>query len=186
MNSNVSGQVNAFPAWRTLRPSNRPLSITNFERVRLMHGIAISDQTKFVVGKSFSFLSPEDKGEVELVAISPSELGYALALRKAKPPKKSVSQYRYQFTLREFFYLAEKNGLSLCTGDICPQISLLCASLSKLEIFAIAMNPVLNSQGDPCLLCIEHNEHGRVLRTYIGQLDKIKHDTTRFIFVRRK
>jgi hypothetical protein len=186
MNSNDLGQANAFPIWRILRPSNRPLSITGFERVRLIHGIAISNQTKIVVGRSFSFPSSEDKGEIELVAIYPSELGYELALRNAEPSEESVSQYGHQFTLREFFSLAEKNGLSLCAGDICPQISLLCASLSKLEIFAIAMNPILNLQGDPCLLCIEHNEHGRVLRTYIGQLDKIKHDTTRFIFVRRK
>jgi hypothetical protein len=108
------------------------------------------------------------KAEVELLAVSPAELGFQGETA----------------TLRDIYAHAQRLGLRLSPAEVAPLLRLQYFDQPIGEFLLIAMAPIRTWAGEPVILTVANGGAGLILIGQDGQEDLEVPVKSRFIFVR--
>jgi uncharacterized protein YjiS (DUF1127 family) len=108
------------------------------------------------------------KTEVELLAVSPAELGFQGETA----------------TLRDIYAHAQRLGLRLSPAEVAPQLRLQYFDQPIGEFLLIAMEPIRTWAGEPVILTVANGGAGLILIGQDGRDDLEVPVTSRFVFVR--
>lgn len=156
----------AFSTWKTVTVGN--LGNAKTARKRLENGgIKISrwggdilDRTTF----------EDTEATLDLVRVSVKELGL-----------------KDGATTAEIYAAAERHGLSLCPAEVAPKLWLQYPDLlPRGEWSLVAMEAIVDSDGDRSVFDLEHSDDGRWLLAISGRPDLRWYDISRWVFVRSK
>jgi len=109
----------------------------------------LEDLANEIIGRP-AFAVSRTKSEVDLVALSVSELGIG---------KQGAS-------LNEIYARAKSLGFALCPPEVAPQLRLQYLEQPPGEVLHIAMEPIAKYDGDLVSLALENGEWGFVLFGY--------------------
>ena len=126
--------------------------------------IKIGDAANEIMGRP-AFRYVTSKTEVQLILVSASELGVDT-----------------EFNLSDVYRLAKRFGLTLCPGDVGPQLRLDYRDQPVGEVLDIAMEPVATYSGDPTILSLINFGQGLALIGSDGRSDVTLARTKRFVF----
>ena len=108
------------------------------------------------------------KTEVELLAVSPAELGFQGETA----------------TLRDIYAHAQRLGLRLSPAEVAPQLRLQYFDQPIGEFLLVAMEPIRTWAGEPVILTVANGGAGLILIGQDGRDDLEIPVTSRFVFVR--
>jgi hypothetical protein len=130
-------------------------------------GCGIGDQAEEILARP-AFTVSATKTDVELVAVSAAELGFATATA----------------SLADIFARAQQLGFGLAAAEIAPQLRLQYFDQPIGEFFLIGMKPIKTWEGEPVILNVANGGAGLVLIGQDGSADAEITVASRFLFVR--
>ncbi|MBU0648581.1 hypothetical protein KJ969_00520 [Patescibacteria group bacterium] len=164
----VPADPSEFPVFKTIKLGTGPK--TGDELFAALKGASceVSEFATDMLGKN-GFAVASEQTEVELVVASVGELGF---------PKGA--------TRREIYERAKELGLELCPPEVGPQLRLQYPDQPNGEWLLIAMEPIADSDGDPSVFRVGHDDGGRWLYGGYGDPGRRWGAGSRWVFVRRK
>jgi hypothetical protein len=152
-----------FNAWRTVTLGIHK-GVGAYRNALEEAKIKIGDAANEILGRpAFPYVT--SKTEVQLALVSASELGVDS-----------------ESNLSDIYRLAKRFGLTLCPGEVGPQLRLDYRDQPVGEVLDIAMEPVATYYGDPTILSLMNFGQGLALVGGDGRSDFIVTQTKRFIF----
>jgi hypothetical protein len=152
-----------FNAWRTVTLGIHK-GVGAYRNALDEAKIKIGDAANEILGRpAFPYVT--SKTEVQLALVSASELGVDS-----------------ESNLSDIYRLAKGFGLTLCPGEVGPQLRLDYRDQPVGEVLDIAMEPVATYYGDPTILSLMNFGQGLALVGGDGRSDFIVTQTKRFIF----
>jgi hypothetical protein len=152
-----------FHAWRTVTLGIHK-GVDAYRNALDAAKIKIGDAADEILGRpAFPYVT--SKTEVQLALVSAPELGVDI-----------------QSKLSDIYRLAKRFGLTLCPGEVGPQLRLDYRDQPVGEVIDIAMEPVATYYGDPTILSLMNFGQGLALIGGDGRSDVIVTRTKRFIF----
>jgi uncharacterized protein YjiS (DUF1127 family) len=155
-----------IPVWKTI-------AIGTFKDLFALHramaavGCSVGKSADEILARPAFTLSGK-KAEVELLAVSPAELGFQGETA----------------TLRDIYAHAQRLGLRLSPAEVAPQLRLQYFDQPIGEFLVVAMDPIRTWAGKPVILTVANGGAGLILIGQDGQDDLEVPVTSRFIFVR--
>ena len=136
--------------WKTIKLGTGLKTAEEFRRVLRDGEFRLSDWASDILGKP-AFKTADEETEVDLVKVTVVELGF----------KKGA--WRNQIYER-----ARDLGLELCPPEVGPQLRLQYQDQPKGEWILVAMEPIVDSDGDPKLFGVGRYGSGLWLGSYWG------------------
>jgi hypothetical protein len=130
-------------------------------------GCGVGNSADEIIGRPTFTLSGK-KTEVELVAVSPAELGFTGETA----------------TLRNVYARAQLLGLLLAPAEVAPQLRLQYLDQPIGEFLIMAMEPIRTWAGEPVILTVANGGAGLILIGQDGQEGLDLPVGSRFVFVR--
>ena len=127
-----------FKTWKTIKLGTGLKTADDFREVLKDNGFKVSGWANDILGKS-AFTVATEGIEVDLVKVTVVELGF-----------KKGAQRRNQIYER-----ARDLGLELCPPEVGPQLRLQYQDQPNGEWILVAMEPIVDSVGDPGLFHVE-------------------------------
>lgn len=129
----------------------------------------IGDWGNDILGKPAFTVSPEEVG-TDLVMVSNADLGFKDGAK-----------------LEDTYARALELGLELCPNEVGPQLRLQYINQPNGEWLLVAMESIVDSNGNRELFSVKRNGNGKqYLNGYGGNPDNVWDADMRFVFCRRK
>jgi len=159
--------ADAVPVWKTIQVGTfaNAFAIRNALDAA---GCAVGDSAEQILARP-AFSLGATKMDVELVAVSAAELGFA---SDTAP-------------LSDIYARAQQLGFGLAPAEVAPQLRLQYFD-QPLGEFVVGMEPILTWQGEPVILTVANGGAGLLLMGRDGHPDAQIPVTSRFIFMRSK
>jgi uncharacterized protein YjiS (DUF1127 family) len=155
-----------IPVWKTIAIG----TFTDLFALRsamVAVGCSVGNSADEILARPAFTLSGK-KTEVELLAVSPAELGFQGETA----------------TLWDIYAHAQRLGLRLSPAEVAPQLRLQYFDQPIGEFLLIAMEPIRTWAGEPVILTVANGGAGLILIGQDGQDDLEVPVTSRFVFVR--
>jgi uncharacterized protein YjiS (DUF1127 family) len=155
-----------IPVWKTIAIG----TFTDLFALRsamVAVGCSVGNSADEILARPAFTLSGK-KTEVELLAVSPAELGFQGETA----------------TLWDIYAHAQRLGLRLSPAEVAPQLRLQYFDQPIGEFLLIAMAPIRTWAGEPVILTVANGGAGLILIGQDGQDDLEVPVTSRFVFVR--
>jgi uncharacterized protein YjiS (DUF1127 family) len=155
-----------IPVWKTIAIG----TITDLfalRRAMVAVGCSVGNSADEILARPAFTLSGK-KTEVELLAVSPAELGFRGETA----------------TLRDIYAHAQRLGLRLSPAEVAPQLRLQYFDQPIGEFLIIAMEAIRTWAGEPVILTVANGGAGLILIGQNGRDDLEVPVTSRFVFVR--
>jgi len=152
----------SFKSWKKIK-------LGNFKNVKTLKdaitniGFQISKYANDIMDKPTFHLSLYEK-EINLARVTVAELGF-------------IGSARYDAIcdrIRDF-------GYELCPAEVGPQLCLQYPDQPLNEWLAVAMIPIEDSRGDPCIFGVSHDGDGRWLRGSLSSSGRFWHLGASFV-----
>ncbi|OSJ09383.1 hypothetical protein BST63_35445 [Bradyrhizobium canariense] len=154
------------PLWKTIAVGTfRDLAALRSAMGAL--GCGVGSSAEEIIGRPGFSLSAR-KAEVELVVVSPAELGFEGETA----------------TLQNIYARAQSLGLRLAPAEVAPQLRLQYPDQPIGEFLIMAMEPIRTWAGEPVILTVANGGAGLILIGQDGQDGLDLPVTSRFVFVR--
>lgn len=162
------GDGSQFQTWRTVKLGTHG-TVEELKNAITSAGHNISDWSKDILGKPAFTLAGEES-ELELVKVTARELGFSKGA-----------------TRKDIYNRAIEQGLMICPAEVGPQLRLQYADQPIGEWVIIAMEPIIDSGGDPGMFSVRRDGDGESwLNTYCGNPGSVWGADSVFVFGRRK
>jgi uncharacterized protein YjiS (DUF1127 family) len=155
-----------IPVWKTIAIGTFT-DLFALRRAMVAVGCGMPNLADEIIARPAFTLSGK-KAEVELLAVSPAELGFQGETA----------------TLRDIYAHAQRLGLRLSPAEVAPQLRLQYFDQPIGEFLLIAMEPIKTWAGKPVILTVANGGAGLILIGQDGQDDLEVPVTSRFVFVR--
>jgi uncharacterized protein YjiS (DUF1127 family) len=155
-----------IPVWKTIAIGTFT-DLVALRRAMVAVGCSVGKSADEILARPAFTLSGK-KTEVELLAVSPAELGFQGETA----------------TLRDIYAHAQRLGLRLSPAEVAPQLRLQYFDQPIGEFLLIAMAPIRTWAGEPVILTVANGGAGLILIGQDGQDDLEVPVTSRFVFVR--
>jgi len=132
-----------FLTWKIINIGTGFKNADNFREAIKTEGHDISDWANDIIGKPAFSVSADEKKEIELVRVTVAEFGF-----------------KNGATLENIYARANELGLDLCPNEVGPQLRLQYKDQPKGERIRIAMDPIKDSDGDPCVFHVVRSDGG--------------------------
>lgn len=163
---NTSERV--WETWQTIRVGTLK-TVDDIRTALKSNGCIINDWANDILGRP-AFTVSETEQDVELVNVSPAELG--LKGKGGFVDRRDVVEQALKF------------GLELCIVEDGPQAALQVGGQLKNEELVIGMLSIRTSYGYRCVFCVTRNDTGELYLYATNRSDWSVN--TRFVFRRRK
>jgi hypothetical protein len=160
LSANLHAQIKV---WRTVKVGINK-NADEFRGALKEDDFKISDLANDILSKP-AFTVASAKGEIQLVNVSVADLGF----------KKGA-------TYKDICAKAKELGLELCPNEVGPLLRLQYKDQPKGEYLLIAMEPIIDSDGDPNIFDVERSSGGLWLGNNNGGSDYFWDADDRFIF----
>lgn len=154
-----------FPTWKTIKLGTQK-SVKDLTKALTDDGFRISDWAGDILKK---ITLADAETEIELVLVSVADLGFSKATR------------------RDAIYdRAKEFGLDLVPTEVGPQLRLQYTDQPLNEWMVMAMEPIMDSDGDQHVFRVAHDDDGRWLYSGNGDPASVWDPDDRWVFARRK
>lgn len=157
-----------LPTWRTIKFNMDLKTAVDFQVTLKKEGYRITDNCIDILGKT-AFTACLEHKEVDLVITSAAELGFANGA-----------------TRKEIYDRARKQGLGLCANEVGPQLRFLYKDQPKGEWILIAMEPIADSDAQPRIFFLEHDDDALWLDSGDGNPVRFWDADDRWVFLRHE
>ena len=154
-----------FPVWKTIQIGRYKTS-AEIRKALEDGGFKMSDWAKQILEKTPLSGNPS---EINLVRMTVADLGF-----------------ESNATTEEIYARANELGLDLCPAEVGPQLRLQYPGQPKSEWLKVAMEPILDSDGDLDIFGLEYGGDGRWLEAVDGRPGSGWNPGGPFLFVPRK
>jgi len=155
-----------FDIWKTIKLGTGLKTAGDFRRVLRDDGFNLSKWAFDILGKPAFTVAPKET-EVDLIKVTVGELGF----------KKGARQ-------DQIYKRAKELGLELCLSEVGPQLRLQYKDQPNGEWILVAMEPILDSDGDLGAFNVEHNGSGLWLSSDFGNSYDFWRADIRWVFCR--
>jgi uncharacterized protein YjiS (DUF1127 family) len=155
-----------IPVWKTIAIGTFT-DLVALRSAMVAAGCSVGKSADEILARPAFTLSGK-KTEIELLAVSPAELGFQGETA----------------TLRDIYAHAQRLGLRLSPAEVAPQLRLQYFDQPIGEFLLIAMAPIKTWAGEPVILTVANGGAGLILIGQDGQDDLEVPVTSRFVFVR--
>jgi len=139
-----------FNVWKTIKLGTGLKTAEEFRRVLRDGEFRLSDWASDILGKP-AFKAADEETEVDLVKVTVVELGFKKGARR-----------------NQIYERARDLGLELCPPEVGPQLRLQYQDQPNGEWILVAMEPIVDSDGDPRLFLVERSDSGLWLSSFWG------------------
>jgi len=139
-----------FNVWKTIKLGTGLKTAEEFRRVLRDGEFRLSDWASDILGKP-AFKAADEETEVDLVKVTVAELGFKKGARR-----------------NQIYERARDLGLELCPPEVGPQLRLQYQDQPNGEWILVAMEPIVDSDGDPRLFIVERIGSELWLSSYWG------------------
>jgi len=139
-----------FKTWKTIKLGTGLKTAEEFRRVLRDGEFRLSDWASDILGKP-AFKAADEETEVDLVKVTVAELGFKKGARR-----------------NQIYERARDLGLELCPPEVGPQLRLQYQDQPNGEWILVAMEPIVDSDGDPRLFLVERSDSGLWLSSFWG------------------
>ncbi|MFZ2303694.1 MAG: hypothetical protein WAV98_02820 [Minisyncoccia bacterium] len=158
-----------FEVWKTIRLGTSLKTADDFRAAIKIAGMYIGDWGNDILSKPV-FTASTEETEIDLVVVSNADLGF-----------------RDGAELKDTYARALELGLDLCPNEVGPQLRLQYTDQPIGEWLLIAMEPIVDSDGNRILFHVERRDGGsQYLYGSHGDPVNVWHADARFVFRRRK
>lgn len=154
------------PAWKTIRLGIHKHADEYREAIKTAGG-RISDWADDILGKS-AFTVIGQPTDIDLVIVTVAELGYEKGATRA-----------------DIYKRAAEFGLEPCPAEVGPALREQYMDQPKGEWLLIAMEPILDSDGDPSIFAVGRDAHDLCLYSDYGRPGSLWSPVYRWVFVRK-
>lgn len=158
----------AFPIWKTIALGTGLKTADEFRGALNSNGFRIDGWGNDILGRP-AFKASKTEIQVDLVNVSVAELGFKDGATRA-----------------DIYKQALELGLELCPNEVGPQLRLQYKDQPKGEWLLIAMEPIIDSDGDLVVFYVGHNDYVPWLNGNNGNPDNFWRCNSRWVFARRK
>jgi len=134
--------------WKTIKLGTDFRTADDFRKALKGNGFNIGDWANDILGKP-AFMVATEETEVDLVKVTVAELGFKKGARR-----------------NQIYERARDLGLELCPPEVGPQLRLQYQDQPNGEWILVAMEPIVDSVGDPELFSVERDDSGLWLYSY--------------------
>lgn len=161
--------IQNFKIWKTIKLGTGLKTAAGFRKALKKADCYIGDWGNNILGEP-AFTAAGEEKDVELVVVSVTQLGY-----------KDCA------TRKDIYDRAKELGLDRCPAEVGPQLRLQYNDQRKGEWLLIAMEPIVDSNGDPDIFAVGcSSESERCLYARNGCPDFVWNATLPWVFMRRK
>ena len=160
--------ANKFPIWKVVKLGIGLKTADDFRRAFKEACCKIGESADDIIGRA-DFIVSKSKKEVDLVIVSPADLGF-----------------RYNASRSNIYKRALELGLELCPSELGPQLCLQTKNHPHGEYFNIAMMPIIGSNNIPRAFGVERNGKTFSLHGNNGNPETTWTIASKWIFVRRR
>lgn len=157
-----------FKTWKTIKLGTGLKTAEDFRYALRDGGFELNDQASGMLGKPI-FTAATEESEMDLIKVTVAELGF-----------KEGARYD------QIYERAKELGLELCPPEVGPQLRLQYQRQDREygERILIAMEPIIDSDGDPRLFLVESDRNGLKLNSLWGYPGSYWSDNHQFVFCR--
>jgi len=152
--------------WKTIKLGTGLKTADDFRRALKDDGFNISDWASDILGKP-AFKAADEDTEVDLVKVTVAELGFKNGARH-----------------NQIYERAKELGLGLCPPEVGPQLRLQYQDQPNGEWILVAMEPIVASDGSPCVFGVGRGGSGLWLDSDWGNPDGFWYPDDRWVFCR--
>ena len=152
--------------WKTIKLGTGLKTADDFRRALKDDGFNISDWASDILGKP-AFKAADEDTEVDLVKVTVAELGFKNGARH-----------------NQIYERAKELGLGLCPPEVGPQLRLQYQDQPNGEWILVAMEPIVDSDGNPKLFVVGHDDSGLWLDSRWGSPNCFWGAGRRWVFCR--
>ena len=131
-----------FKTWKIIKLGTGLKTAEEFRRVLRDGEFRLSDWASDILGKP-AFKAADEETEVDLVKVTVAELGFKKGARR-----------------NQIYERARDLGLELCPPEVGPQLRLQYQDQPNGEWILVAMEPIVDSDGDPRLFDVGRDASG--------------------------
>ena len=153
-----------FKTWKTIKLGTGLKTADDFRKTLKDNGFNISDSASDILRKP-AFTAAVEETEIDLVKVTVGELGFKKGARRD-----------------QIYERAKELGLELCPLEVGPQLRLQYQDQPNGEWILAAMEPIVDSGGDPGLFIVERDGSGRWLDGYWGRPDRFWFPGDQWVF----
>lgn len=125
-----------FKIWKTIKLGTGFKTVKDFGRALRDGGFKLNARASHILEKSV-FTAAAEESEVDLVKVTLDELGFKNGARWDQIHER-----------------AKELGFKLCSPEVGPQLRLQYQNQPNGELILVAMEPIFDSDGRPCLLYV--------------------------------
>ena len=155
-----------FDIWKTIKLGTGLKTAEEFRRVLRDGEFRLSDWASDILGKP-AFKAADEETEVDLVKVTVAELGFKKGARR-----------------NQIYERARDLGLELCPPEVGPQLRLQYQDQPNGEWILVAMEPIVDSDGDPKLFNVERNDSELWLNSNWSNPDNFWNADNQWVFCR--
>ena len=159
--------VERFKTWKTIKLGTLKTA-DEFRKALKDNGFNISDWANNILGRP-AFTAATEEIEVDLVKVTVGELGFKKGARRD-----------------QIYDRAKELGLELCSPEVGTQLRLQYQDQPNGEWILVAMEPIVDSGGDPRLFNVVRSDSELWLSSPWGNPDDFWSAGHQWVFVRRK
>ena len=152
--------------WKTIKLGTGLKTADDFRRALKDDGFNISDWASDILGKP-AFKAADEDTEVDLVKVTVAELGFKNGARH-----------------NQIYERAKELGLGLCPPEVGPQLRLQYQDQPNGEWILVAMEPIVDSDGDPYVFRVARHGSGLWLDSDWGSPGSFWDPGPRWVFCR--
>lgn len=155
-----------FKTWKTIKLGTGLKTAEEFRRVLRDGEFRLSDWASDILGKP-AFKAADEETEVDLVKVTVAELGFKKGARR-----------------NQIYERAKELGLGLCPPEVGPQLRLQYQDQPNGEWILVAMEPIIDSDGRPCVFGVGRDDSGLWLSSSWSYPDDFWHPDSQWVFCR--
>ena len=152
--------------WKTIKLGTDFRTADDFRKALKGNGFNIGDWANDILGKP-AFMVATEETEVDLVKVTVAELGFKKGARR-----------------NQIYERARDLGLELCPPEVGPQLRLQYQDQPNGEWILVAMEPIVDSGGDPELFYVERHGSGLWLSSRWGNPGRFWLAGSQWVFCR--
>ncbi len=160
--------ANKFPIWKIVKLGTGLKTADDFRRAFKNLCLKIGESANDILGRA-AFCVSKNKKEVNLVIVSPADLGF-----KSNTTRSSI------------YKRAKELDLELCPPEVGPQLRLQYKNQPSGEYLNIAMLAILGEKNSARAFGIERDGNTLILHGNNGNPESVWGVNSKWIFVRRK
>jgi len=155
-----------FNVWKTIKLGTGLKTAEEFRRVLRDGEFRLSDWASDILRKP-AFKAADEETEVDLVKVTVAELGFKKGARR-----------------NQIYERARDLGSELCPPEVGPQLRLQYQDQPNGEWILVAMEPIVDSDGDPMLFSVGRNDSELRLHSYWSYPDYFWYADSQWVFCR--